>query len=679
MKKITPPFKIHSSLESALAFLEKNFSERSGFSSFSTLYSDSSKKSASIFEYHTNFTNALILESLNTVARSRLSSELLKRVNALRSKLSLLLLSERSDNWSWSYWQKNHPEAKKFPIPDDLDDSSCAWSALYNFKPELFTGRVLAKITQLLIQLEENLGGPYKTWLIGPENSPDSSWLEIDLAVNANLAYFFSLQGIKLKGLKRFLETAIKEHYYNSDFYPQTAIIFYFLARAKNFLSIKTRQALIKDILEKNQSIKSPILYSTLKGTALFLLGKKDEEIHRPLQTKILHSQDKDGSWPEATYCYDPSLLGQKFTAQARSVTTAFVLEYLSFSLLNKREKRSKNHQNPTHQNPAWKQLIDRLRNLNLLQNQLYEPQLSENLKKLRVADQSHHISHWSSVFVKSLYPDLRQKISKAEFEKLGVANLWGWLAYTLYDDILDNDAPPKFVSLANIFQRELIKTFQKILPNSNQFWDIFYQTMLQIDQANWWESNLASGKINQLPDFHPLTKISHKSLGHALGPIGIIFLLKQKLPMHPMLKNHSSLIKNWIQFIKHYLTARQLHDDAHDWEEDLKKQHFTPVVSLLLKQAKVELKQLFPDSASQKKLYKIRKTYLHQTLPKTIKLIDQQQQLARKSLIQLEKISFFEDASFYHHLLNTIDQATKKAKVEQKNGVEFIENIKGK
>src|SRR5690606_4892465 len=37
-------------------------------------------------------------------------------------------------------------------------------------------------------------------------------------------------------------------------------------------------------------------------------------------------------------------------------------------------------------------------------------------------------------------------------------------------------------------------------------------------------------------------------------------------------------------EFFKHYIIARQLNDDAHDWEEDMEKGHINSVGALIVK-----------------------------------------------------------------------------------------------
>ncbi len=39
----------------------------------------------------------------------------------IKKKIAEFLLAQKSNSWSWNYWFRKSPEAKKFLCPDDLD------------------------------------------------------------------------------------------------------------------------------------------------------------------------------------------------------------------------------------------------------------------------------------------------------------------------------------------------------------------------------------------------------------------------------------------------------------------------------------------------------------------------------------------------------------------------------
>src|SRR5207302_1646631 len=82
-----------------------------------------------------------------------------------------------------------------------------------------------------------------------------------------------------------------------------------------------------------------------------------------------------------------------------------------------------------------------------------------------------------------------------------------------------------------------------------------------------------AKGKI---PDYKNYKQLAQKSLGHGLGPFAVLFSLGYR--------KNSPEIKNLLLFFTHYLIARQLNDDAHDWEKDLQLGHINAVCALIVK-----------------------------------------------------------------------------------------------
>src|SRR5690606_24056499 len=61
-------------------------------------------------------------------------------------------------------------------------------------------------------------------------------------------------------------------------------------------------------------------------------------------------------------------------------------------------------------------------------------------------------------VALKSSY---RSKINSDLLIDLGLLNYYGWLSYTLYDDIQDRDQALELVSIANLFHRRLINVLE--------------------------------------------------------------------------------------------------------------------------------------------------------------------------------------------------------------------------
>jgi len=151
---------------------------------------------------------------------------------------------------------------------------------------------------------------------------------------------------------------------------------------------------------------------------------------------------------------------------------------------------------------------------------------------------------------------------------QLGVANVMGWAAYTAYDDVLDGDAGGELVSPANAFLRRLSDILANVLPEHAVFQTWWRQVMDRVDEANAWElafCRFNPGDALPKPDLaiSDVLFFSERSLGHAIGPIAI------------MLQHGFALdapeTAAVLELFRCYLTARQMHDDAHDWQDDFK------------------------------------------------------------------------------------------------------------
>ncbi|MBU0578712.1 hypothetical protein KJ628_01890, partial [Patescibacteria group bacterium] len=125
------------------------------------------------------------------------------------------------------------------------------------------------------------------------------------------------------------------------------------------------------------------------------------------------------------------------------------------------------------------------------------------------------------------------------------------------------------------------------------------------------------------------------------------------------------------LEFMYHYLTARQLNDDIHDWEDDLKNGHLSPVVTQLIK-------TYFATSLTQSQLKinpttiaQFRKLFWYEVLPQTINDIQQQLQLAK---VAIEQNSIITKPQFFINLLQKLDITATKTLNEQQQAIEFIQ-----
>lgn len=200
--------------------------------------------------------------------------------------------------------------------------------------------------------------------------------------------------------------------------------------------------------------------------------------------------------------------------------------------------------------------------------------------KKILVADAKGEISQLSLVFSRSFSNDKSHTNKYLSF--LGEANLLAWLAYTIYDDIIDIDCPPSSVSAANIVNQQSIKIYSSKLKNL----DLILKYYSLTDKANTWETSYCrfiiaeeSVQFSHIPSTKALQYMLSKRVSlHCLGPLALTL---QSSSLSP----HYAEIEKAFEY---YCIARQLNDDLHDWVEDFKKGRMNYVVASLLKKNKI-------------------------------------------------------------------------------------------
>lgn len=153
-------------------------------------------------------------------------------------------------------------------------------------------------------------------------------------------------------------------------------------------------------------------------------------------------------------------------------------------------------------------------------------------------------------------------RIPKWILDELALANLYGWVSYDIYDDFLDNEVGGEgergreWLCVANYFLRELTRQYSKIAVSIPKIGNIFTQIMNELDAANAAEST-ANSNIN--PEISSASALADRSMGCALPAIAVFHAA-----------GFGDATETALTFFRNYLAARQLHDDAHDWKEDL-------------------------------------------------------------------------------------------------------------
>ena len=578
--------------------------------------------------YRTVFATTLILSCLNSIKDTA-------EVSRIRQKASEFILSQKNNNCTFNYWTRDSKEYSSLPYPNDLDDTFCALSALYLHDSNSFNGKMLAQITSILTGQEAEEGGPYRTWVTGEDTDP--LWSDIDLAVNSNIAYFLSLLGIELPKLTAFTEKAILKNNYASRYYPSPYPIVYFISRWYRGVH---KQKLISFILKSLKNSHINPLDQILCLTSLMNLDHTIKKLPLAISTYIK-------PYP---FCFDPAQAGKRYYAGSNALTAAFYAETITKFLNSQPKKSTANSSIDNSRERIYLSVTKQYRARFSTFNQQTQEQAENILQKIFAADANKQIVLLPYFTAKCI--NNKQEIPEDFLSKLGLANLYGWIAYTIYDDIMDEEGKTNLLPIANMCLRELTDIFSSILPETSGFYSYFKRTMDRIDNSNLWE--LSQCRNFQLPNYGDYSVLAEKSLGHILGPVTILYYLN--------LNEKTLEFRQFINLMKHYIIARQLNDDAHDWENDFKKGYINPVATIIMgnkakRYSEKELKSLREDFWSNKVVY-------------VCNIILRHTRLARKYLMINTLIS---NPAYFEALISSIEKSVDTTLSEHKKAQDFL------
>ncbi|MFZ5365158.1 MAG: hypothetical protein ACOZBH_03100 [Patescibacteria group bacterium] len=638
---------IHNSIKNGIEYLKNEQNSDGSFFGFSTADADDFTRAKT---YQPIFTSALILSALNELDEN-------STLKAVKSGLAEFLCKNKSDHWSFNYWARDSKEARLLPYPDDLDDTFCALAALQKYDPEIIDGQALAMIVALLTAVESKEGGPYRTWLVPA--TEDRVWQDIDLAVNSNVAYFLSLNDVELPNIVIMAEDSIDQKKFTSPYYPTPWPIIYFISR---FYRGRKKNALIDYILKnkkENGSWNENSLDTALAISSLANLGEALKP-HRNSVDFILSAQ-ANGAWPAQAFCIDPAIDGQTHFSGARALTGAFCLEAL-FKFISAANSTKTIHVDEKQIGIYEKIIADTKKMFPADTEKISLPVLEKMIR----ADQDKQVVLLPYYFYQCLSE--KNKIDDSDIVKLGVANLLGWTAYTVFDDFLDDEGDPRLLPTGTLCLRELTGIYLKLSEKNKQIAEIFHETMKNLDNANSWEIQNCRALVvdatlhipDQLPDFQDYSKLAERSLGHALGPVAILLLQG--------FEKESPEIRNLMEFFKHYIIAKQLNDDAHDWEDDLKKGHISATGAFLLSAWREKVPKRSINIKAQ--LPALQEIFWTQTIISSCDEILVHVAAARRAL---DEMNFLSDKSSMSELIAPHERSAQQAMETQKKTLEFI------
>jgi len=545
----------------ALSFLADNQAANGAFATFFSATTRPFKERA---PYYTTFLPALILHALAKVNGSE----------EIRARLAEWLIAQRGSEWSFNYWPTDAAERGEMPYPDDLDDTFCVLSALWQHDHKLISPQVMGKAVRILLATETEVGGPYRTWIVPP--TAEKIWLDTDIAVNANVAYFLRLTAQSLPNLDTQMERAITSKKFTSPYYPSFWPILYYIGRAYHGPKSGALVRYIQSLQTEDGHWDSP-MHTALAMCILHEQGVAFDS--HPAISYLLETQQTDGSWPAEPFWLE---VKQTYSGSA-ALTTALILEALELSAAPALEVSTATTAKATDSQAAsiYRAVMSRAEKVNRTLPPGLHASAEATLARMNRSSTNREVVLLPYFFAVSQKKSAAAAASEL-LQALGLANMHGWAAYTIYDDVLDGGGDIRALPLANAFMRLSLEEFVQAVPKSPSYHAFVRETFNRIDSANAWEARnckfVVSGHsvhIASVPNFGNLEQLAERSLGHALPALAI--LASQNIPPN------SSDARLLLRALKHYLIARQLGDDMQDWEMDIRSGQCSAVVAHLL------------------------------------------------------------------------------------------------
>lgn len=607
-------------MKKIVSFLHEHQNNDGSFDTYSS--SDPSFKKYS--RTKTTFINSLILELLCKIKDPP------KEIQKIQASLATYILNQKSTQWTWNYWDRDSKHFTQKPFPDDADDTFAALNALYAYDPQCIGGEALAHIVTGLTLIEHNEGGPYETWYT---TSEDSNWHDIDIAVNTRILRFMNNQDISLPHVEKFVKDSLQNiSTLSSQYYPSNIPILYEMFH----------------VLEGEY---------TLKIQDHFLKLHDLSRMHRAFQRLILLERDieqkkfmGESFKTISPMCFDPVKDENTYFAGAPTLTAAATLAATSVEINSRIKKKHSQNRLKSMQ----EMLIDSIRKECLaLPSPISKATQNAVSKMGDKALKDPHIILLPYFFLENCAGGDPGAFDEKIMKLLCKAHFYGWCAYTAYDDILDDDSDYKALNVANIFLEKCIHAFYEATPPS--FHKSIRDILHLIDNSMYWERHNAWIPISKQLTYHD-NVIAQKSYGHMLAPLAILHMQGYT--------SVSSEYQSTQKFFHHYILARQLGDDAHDWEDDIKSGYLNPVAFHLfnLNDLSKPVTQDLIDTAHE--------VFWEEIVLDVCTQIDNH---CNKAEAALRKMSFLHNTEMFQKLISEKRTMIEQTREQQKKAHDFI------
>lgn len=546
-------------------------------------------------------------------------------IDILKSKAAAYIISQKNEQDIFKMFVAKAEDTVVFEC--DLNTTFLAWTALCAYNPALVGGKEIVALLKVLTDCEVQEGGPYYSFLSQSSNSA------IDIGVNINIARFLKLQNVVLDNLNKYIKESFEVKELTSIFYSEKEALLYnldLLYGDTNGVDID-KQVLAdwhNDLIKKHGTITPFFKYISPKYSEAVYIGSNAITVALRLELECLADS------PNVAIEVDKNL--------EKKIYDAIIYQV---------------------KDNIFEAGTDLRRPLEII------------FDKIIKFDQDRQIG-LLSYFFKQAIGEKGNDISDQVIIDLGVANFFVWIAYTIYDDFLDDEGKPLFLSAANFCLRRYVSIFAELSYDKRDFAKYFNSVMDRLDSANAWEVTHCRAVVcdnvfqipANIPDYKDFDRLAERSLAHALGPIYLLHVLNQ-----PSL---STDVDNLYHFFKHYLIARQLNDDAHDWGEDMQRGHINGVVSELLREISSEEAQKAYEFTNtidvEKDMPVLQKDFWFKMIPRVTGMVLEN---VDKSKAYLRAVTLVQKAEAVEKILFTTEKSAAKVISDHVKVEEFLVN----
>lgn len=275
------------------------------------------------------------------------------------------------------------------------------------------------------------------------------------------------------------------------------------------------------------------------------------------------------------------------------------------------------------------------------------------------------------ALYTRQALGDNGKRLSDQYIAELGLANIFFWTAFIIYDDFWDEDeaAEAKLLPVANLLSRHYTDFFTHLQSSNPGFRVFFHELMDELDAANSWETLHCRARVvdgyfhipETMPAYGDFSIKFLPASGHILGPIAILIGLGHRL--------ESRQIKQFIAYFKHYLIAMQLNDDMHDWKEDLARGHISTALSVLIHKWLMK----YPDRRDihlESDMSVLEQIFWFETLRP---LCDMVLQHCSRSRQALESLTVFNNAAPLERFITRNENTAREALAEYQKSRDFL------